>query len=74
MAQSAYTNGPRGLQFRPGEVFEVNDALFAYLMADAPGVFVEFVPEPPVVAGEPTPKALDAPPMDKAMRAPRAKK
>lgn len=66
IALSEYTNGPRGLHYRPGEVITVTDAEYLFLMADAPGCFEQYV--------EPEGKALDAPPADKMLRQPKVKK
>lgn len=60
-----YTNSPRGLHYRPGDVFAVTDAEYLFLMADAPGCFEEY--------REPV-KAMNAPPQDKMLRQPKAKK
>ena len=54
-----YINEPRGLAFDAGVTFEPDEALAAFLLADAPGCFA---PAPAV-------KAVDAPPRDKAIRA-----
>lgn len=62
VALSEYTNSPRGLHYRPGEVFDVTDADHLFLMADAPGCFEPYV------------KAIDAPPVDKMLRQPKVKK
>lgn len=70
IALSNYTNGPRGLQFRKGDTFEANGELYAFLMADAPGVFGE----PEAAPEQPQGKTLDKPPANKAVRSPRAKK
>lgn len=66
IAKHEYINGPRGLHYHAGEVITVTDAAYLFLMADAPGCF-----EPEV---EPEVKALDAPPADKMLRQPKAKK
>lgn len=66
IATSEYTNGPRGLHYVPGDVIEPTDAEYLFLMADAPGCFE--------IAPEPTVKAVDAPPADKMLRQPKAKK
>jgi hypothetical protein len=58
-----YVNGPRGLVFQVGEELEPSPQLRLFLLADAPGCF-EVVEV----------KAPDAPPADKAVRAPRVKK
>lgn len=68
IAKHEYTNGPRGLHYRAGETFAATDAEYLFLMADAPGCFEVYV-EP-----EPTAKAIDAPPVDKMLRQPKAKK
>jgi len=36
-----YVNDARGLRFRKGQVFEVDEAQATFLMADAPGCFEE---------------------------------
>jgi hypothetical protein len=62
-----YANGPRGLVFHVGKEFEATPQLRLFLLADGANCF-EDVPDAPSV------KALDEPPADKAVRAPRAKK
>lgn len=62
IAVHEYVNGPRGLYYRAGQTFDVTDAEYLFLMADAPGCFEPYV------------KAIDAPPVDKMLRAPKAKK
>lgn len=64
-AKEEYVMPSRNLHYKRGEVFEPTDDVYLFLMADAPGVFE-------VVAGPV--KAIDAPPVDKMMRAPKAKK
>lgn len=59
-ALGRYVNEPRGLAFDAGTVFEVDDAMAAYLFADAPGTF-----ERVVLA-----KQVGAPTADKAVKAP----
>lgn len=54
---AAYRNDPRGLIYQPGELFEVDDEAFAFLMADAPGCFK--------MARAPKNKAVKSPPADK---------
>lgn len=58
-----YENLPHHMTFAAGTVFEATPEVRQYLMADAPGCFedVEDV------------KALDEPPRDKAIKAPRRK-
>lgn len=70
-ANADYENGPRKLHYRRGEEFEASDDLMLFLMADAPGCFEVVTPLAPV---EPPAKALDAPPNDKMLRKPKAKK
>lgn len=53
-----YVNEPRGLAFDVGVTFEPDEALAAFLLADAPGCFA---PAPAV-------KAVDAPERDKAIK------
>jgi len=53
-----YINEPRGLAYDVGAMFEVDEALAAFLLADAPGCFA---PAPAV-------KAMAAPTADKAIR------
>jgi hypothetical protein len=65
-ALSTYVNGPRNLAYTPGQEFDASDELFLFLMVDAPGSF-EDVDTPKV-------KALDKPPVDKAVKKPEAKK
>lgn len=65
IAKHEYTNGPLGLHYGVGETFDASDALYLFLMADAPGCFEEY--RAPV-------KALDAPPVDKMLRQPKVKK
>ncbi len=56
-----YANDVRGLRFAVGDVFEADPEQYKFLMADAPGCFVEH-------------KAVEAPPQDKAVkRAPQDK-
>lgn len=79
IAHEEYNLPPRNLYYKRGEVFAVDDDLFLFLMADAPGVFGIYT----------EPKAIDAsfdtssnvlalevskPPVNKMMRAPKAKK
>ncbi len=59
-ALGRYVNEPRGLAFDAGTVFEADEALAAYLLADAPGTF-EPAPEAKQVAGPPRDKAIKAP-------------
>ena len=66
IARAEYHNGPRGLHYVPGDAIEPTDAEYLFLMADAPGCFE--------TAPEPTAKAIDAPPADKMLRQPKAKK
>lgn len=54
-----YVNEPRNLAFDAGTVFEADEALASYLLADAPGCFA---PAPAV-------KAVAAPTVDKAIKA-----
>ena len=56
-----YVNDPRGIAYSVGETFDVDPALLAFLMADAPGCF-----EP----AQPESKAINAPPADKAIKSP----
>ena len=53
-----YINEPRGLAFDAGVTFESDEALAAFLLADAPGCFA---PAPAV-------KAVAAPTADKAIK------
>jgi hypothetical protein len=53
-----YVNEPRGLAFDVGVTFEPDEALAAFLLADAPGCF----------APAPAAKAVDAPARDKAIK------
>lgn len=69
-AKTEYRNGPRGLHYKPGQEFDADDALYLFLMADAPGCF-EPVQDAPAKA---EPKAVDAPPADKMVRRPKASK
>ena len=64
-ALGRYVNEPRGLAYEAGTVFEVDPALLAFLLADAPGTFEHVVL--PV-------KAVQAPPRDKAIKTPQASK
>jgi hypothetical protein len=59
-ALGRYVNEPRNLAWNKGEVFEADDALAAFLLADAPGTF-ERVTEA---------KAMAAPVADKAIKTP----
>jgi len=36
---ASYRNEPRGLVFKPGDVIDVGDEEYRFLMADAPGCF-----------------------------------
>ena len=60
-----YDNAQMGLHFEAGQVVTVEDALAEWLQRDSPGAFALYV--------EPV-KALDAPPVDKMLHKPRAKK
>ena len=53
-----YINEPRGLAYDVGAMFEVDEALAAFLLADAPGCF----------APAPVAKAVAAPAADKAIK------
>ena len=53
-----YINEPRGLAYDVGAMFEVDEALAAFLLADAPGCF----------APAPVAKAVAAPTADKAIK------
>lgn len=64
-AREDYVMPNRNLHIKRGEVFAANDELYRFLMADSPGTF-EVV--------EPEPKAVDAPPVDKMVKRPKAKK
>jgi hypothetical protein len=66
-----YKNGPMGLAYQVGDEFEPSPQLRLFLLADAPGCF-EVVKAASTV--EDRAKALDEPPADKAIKAPRAKK
>jgi len=57
-------NEPRGLAYNAGDVFEADQATATYLFADAPGTF-----EPITQA-----KQVDAPPANKAIKAPERSK
>jgi len=64
----------RNLYFAAGQEFEADDDLYLFLMADAPGSFADVVDDkvkghPPAEA-----KAVDAPPVDKMLHEPKAKK
>lgn len=54
-----YVNEPRNLAYNTGDVFEADETLASYLLADAPGCFA---PAPAV-------KAVAAPTVDKAIKA-----
>jgi hypothetical protein len=56
-----YVNDPRGIAYNVGETFDADEAMTAYLLADAPGCF-----EPAATAS----KAMAAPPADKAIKTP----
>lgn len=58
----------RGMHFPVGTVLEADDALALFLLADAPGCFEEMTDETQEMA------AIDAPPKDKMVRAPKGKK
>jgi len=64
---AGYNN--KQFSFEAGQVFEVDDVTARWLQADSPGAF-EVVVEP----AEPEGKAMEAPPVDKMMRAPARKK
>ena len=66
IANEEYILPPRNLHYKRGEVFEADDNLYLFLMADAPGVFA--------VYAEPESKAMTEPPANKMMSAPKAKK
>jgi len=55
----------RGMHFPVGQVLEPDNELYLFLMADAPGCFVRI---------EDAVKAIEAPPVDKMLRSPKAKK
>ena len=54
--------------YATGDIITMSEERAAYLMRDAPGVFIEHVPEPPAAAVAP-----DKPAADKAVRVPRRK-
>ena len=56
-----YVNGARGLVYVVGDVFDATPEQAAFLLADAPGCFEPVQPES---------KAINAPPADKAIKAP----
>lgn len=51
----------RGMHFPAGQILEPDDDLYLFLMADAPGCFEQV-------------KEIVAPPVDKMVHAPKAKK
>ena len=57
LALGRYVNEPRGLAFDKGVTFEADEALAAFLLADAPGTF-EPAPEAKQVAAPPRDKAI----------------
>ena len=65
--KSDYANPPYHLFF-PAGVIEVDERVAEILFRDAPDNFSRDLPTPPAV------KALDAPPADKMMKAPKVKK
>ena len=65
-----YHNGPMNLHFAGPGVFEVDDKAGEYLLKDAPENFILDLPGD---TGKEV-KAFDAPPADKALKAPRVKK
>ena len=58
----------RNLYFAAGQEFEADDDLYLFLMADAPGSFAQFEQMPGQA------RDIDAPPVDKMLHAPKAKK
>jgi len=54
-----YVNEPRNLAYNTGDVFEADETLAAFLLADAAGCF----------APAPAAKAVPEPPRDKAIKA-----
>lgn len=65
IAREEYVLPNHNLHYKRGEVFVADDELLRFLMADSPGCFAVYT--------EPT-KAVDAPPVDKMLRKPKAKK
>lgn len=64
-AREEYVLPNRNLHYKRGEEFMADAELVRFLLADSPGTFEIVVPEP---------KAVDAPPADKMVRKPKAKK
>ena len=67
--KSAYHNGPAGLHFSAPGVIEIDDPKAEFLLRDAPENFSRELP-----TAEQESKALDDPPEDRAVKAPRVKK
>lgn len=65
-----YHNTPMNFHFAEPGVFEVDDKAGEYLLKDAPENFSLDLPG----AAEMAVKSFDAPPADKALKAPRVKK
>lgn len=66
IVKQEYRQAAIGLHYAAGQVIVVGEELARWLQADAPQSFEVYV--------EPAPKAVDAPPVDKMMRKPKAKK
>lgn len=66
-----YHNSPNGLHFDGKGVIDVDDYKAEFLLKDAPENFKKL---PAVVDPAPEVKAPDAPPVDKAVKAPAKKK
>ena len=65
--KSAYHNGPAGLHFNAPGIIEIDDWKAEFLLRDAPENFSRELPSEES-------KALDEPPLDRAIKAPRKKK
>lgn len=76
IALSEYHAPSRGLHYKAGELFDADDALYLFLMADAPGCFSEGKEVVAPAASKLAPHAAEmtAPPVDKMVHAPKAKK
>ena len=65
-----YRNDARGLIYSKGNVFEVEDSLASFLLADAPGSFEEVVEKKAPTRR----KRVGRPPKDKAVSEPEVEK
>lgn len=55
-----YVNGPRGLVYEAGQVFDASSSLREFLLGDAPGSFEDYVPKRKARRKPPRNKAVEA--------------